>query len=193
MFLFTVTERFGLRDGMILLPGLVEKYVPVGTPITIIRPDKIEIETRIVGINFGSNHIMIEKSVKLDDVPIGSEVWAKKSITYDLTYNNLVDKKLDGADCEIIFQHKGDLHFFITLKLSGVVGIIDNLKQNETPVKLRIDKVPGSYANDLSIQLKNEEIKTYPEVLIFSDKDCVNVIFRSVAKDITYSSKRDDS
>jgi len=194
MFLFQVTEIFNVSSGIILLPGLQNNVVPVGTPITIVRPDKTEIETKITSIYFGTNHITIEKSITKDDIPIGSKVWAKKSITYEMgTYYNLVDKKSEGVNFEILFQHKVDPHFFLTLKLSGVVGIIDNLKHNETPVSLRIDKTPGSYALDLSIQQKSEEIKTYPEASIFSDKECVNVIFRSVAKEITFSGKRDDS
>ena len=194
MFLFQVSETFNLSTGLVLIPKLESNHVPVGTPITIIRPDKSEIETKIIATFFGSNHITIEKLFTKDDVPIGSEVWAKKTITYDdLAHYNLIDKKSDEVNYEIIFQHKLVPQFLLILKLSGVAGIVDNLDKSESPVKLRIDKTIGSYAIDLSIQMKNEEIKTYPEALIFSDKDCVNVIFRGVAKEITYSSRWNES
>lgn len=192
MFLFRVSERFNISNwGLALLPGLGSNFVPVGTPITIVRPDKSEIETRITSIAFdGSNSITIEKSLKKEDVPIGSEVWAKKSITYDLTHYTIIEKNSVGTTCEIIFQHKIDERFLTILKLSGVVGIIDILPLHSAPIKMRIDKTPGSYAFDLSLQLKDDKIKTYHEALIFLDKDCIDFAFRCVAEEITYASER---
>ena len=191
MFLFRVSERFNITDlGLILLPGLKSNYVPVGTPITIIRPDKTEIETRITSITFETKHITIEKSFSKEDVPIGSEVWAKKSITYDLTYYILTEKKSHGSNLEIIFKHKVDHKFLMTLKLSGVVAVTDHLQQNKPITKMRIELSNSSYATDLALQLNDEEIKTYPEVLIFSDAACIDVIFKSVAKEITYNGER---
>jgi hypothetical protein len=191
MFLFAVSERFYITDlGLILLPGFENNYVPVGTPITIIRPDKTKIETKITSVTFETNHITIEKSFSKDDVPIGSEVWANKSITYDLTYYNLLETTFSGIDLEIIFQHKVDHNYFTRLKLSEVADTIDDLKQNKTPARLRIEQTNSSYAAQLASQRKDHKIKYFQEALIFSDTSCLDIIFKCVAKEIKYQSER---
>ena len=76
-YLFAVESTFLVPDsGLVLASGLKVKPVKPGDHIRIILPDKSIIETKIKGVLFLEDWaILIEKSLKKEDVPIGSEVW----------------------------------------------------------------------------------------------------------------------
>jgi hypothetical protein len=187
LFLFKVMETFDLpKIGLALLPGLGETYVPVGTTISIIRPDNSEIETTITSIAFEQNFsITVGKELRKKDVPVGSEIWVKKSLTYDLNHYHLWSKRKVESDFEIIFQHKIEKSFYTSILLTDVAGMRDHISSIPC-LKLRIDMTGGSYVQDLAIQLKNEEIREYAEAFLFTDDKCVNFCFRGVAREITY-------
>jgi hypothetical protein len=60
---------------LILSPGIRDKRVKVGSSIRLIRPDRSIIETKIKGIPFKVDDILVGSNIKKDDVPIGTEVW----------------------------------------------------------------------------------------------------------------------
>jgi len=186
VFLFQISDIYQTTSlGLVLIPGLINKTVPIGTPITIVRPDSSEIETIITSIFFDSSQAFtVEKTLKKEDVPIGSEIWAKRTITYDLSLYTLLNKNAIGTNYEIIFEHINVKKFFLKLMLSQVAGIRDNTKPADSLNRLRIDMISGSYASDLAIQMKNIEVKKFPEALIFLDRDCTNFCFRGVAEKI---------
>ena len=194
MYLFRVSDRFEISDrGLLLLPGSEANYVPVGTQITIVRPDNSQIETKIIGIAFDSSHsVTVEKSLTKEDVPIGSEVWANKSITYNLKHYNLKNKISDGNIYKIVFQHKIDPEFFMILKLSRVIDIMDHLTEEKVPLKLKIEPTNTSNTNELTLHNKTEELQSF-EALIFVDEDCASIVFRGTADEIVYSGTRQHS
>jgi len=77
--LFKVQNQFVITGhGLILTPGLGDnvKYVSIGTKIKLIKPDKSEVITTILGITFeGNNDILISSEFSKTDIPIGTEVW----------------------------------------------------------------------------------------------------------------------
>lgn len=77
MFLFKVEETFLITGkGLILTPGFSDETILIGTKIKLVRPDNSSIKTTVQGITFGPlRHMLIEKSIKKSDVPIGTEVW----------------------------------------------------------------------------------------------------------------------
>jgi hypothetical protein len=186
--LFKITDCFYLsKVGLVLLPGLGDKAVPIGTPITIVRPDSSEIETKVISIFFDSSYpITIEKSIQKEDVPIGSEVYAKKSLTYDLSYFNFLSQGHNGKDYEITFEHKAFKNFATKLKLLNISLIDDNLQDKTAVARLRINMAPGKDSGELVKREKTSEMGRYPEVQIFIDNDCRTICFRGVAKEIEF-------
>ncbi len=77
MLLFTVEQIFLITGrGVVLLPGLGKKFVRVGTPIRLVRPDKSTLDTKICGIGFNEFHdILLGQEVRKEDVPVRTEVW----------------------------------------------------------------------------------------------------------------------
>jgi hypothetical protein len=76
MLLFKVEETFLLtRIGLVLTPGPANNTAKISAKIRLIRPDKTIIDTKISGINFQTNNIVIKDNLKKEDVPIGTEVW----------------------------------------------------------------------------------------------------------------------
>jgi len=77
--LFIVEETFLITGlGLVLTPGPGDKVklAKVGTKIKLVRPDKTELETVIIGIMFESQHdIAISSKLSRKDVPYGTEVW----------------------------------------------------------------------------------------------------------------------
>ncbi len=76
-FLFTVKQSFLLSGkGLMLIPGLSDKNISVGSKIILIKPDRTVIKTVIKGISSaGERGILIGDSFKKEDIPIGTEVW----------------------------------------------------------------------------------------------------------------------
>jgi hypothetical protein len=79
-FLFKVKERFVISDrGLVLTPGVDEdkiKSIKTGTEIRLVKPDKSEIKTLIIGISFNSeSNILLPLTITKDEVPVGTEVW----------------------------------------------------------------------------------------------------------------------
>jgi hypothetical protein len=63
-------------QGLLLIPGLSDKYISVGSKILLIKPDKTKIRTIIKGISSaGERGILIGDNLNKDDIPIGTEVW----------------------------------------------------------------------------------------------------------------------
>ena len=76
MFLFKVENVFMITGwGLILVPGLGDKYVKAGSAIKLVRPDGSILRTKITGIIFESHDISIGRDIEKKDVPIGTEVW----------------------------------------------------------------------------------------------------------------------
>lgn len=77
MLLFTVEQVFLITGrGVVLLPGLGEKPVRVGTPVRLVRPNQSTLDTKICGIGFNEfRDILLGPEVRKEDVPIGTEVW----------------------------------------------------------------------------------------------------------------------
>ncbi len=77
MLLFIVEQAFLITGrGVVLLPGLGEKYIPVGSPIRLVRPDGSTLDTKIRGIGFNEFHdILVGQELRKEDVPIGTEAW----------------------------------------------------------------------------------------------------------------------
>ncbi|MCG8700138.1 MAG: hypothetical protein MI922_18930 [Bacteroidales bacterium] len=64
--------------GLILIPGIEDKApkINVGDKVKLIRPDKSELFSKIIGItSTGGINIMIENKYKKEDIPIDKEVW----------------------------------------------------------------------------------------------------------------------
>jgi hypothetical protein len=77
-FLFKVEDRFVISDrGLILTPGLGDKvkFVKTGLEIRLMRPDKSEVTTSIIGITFESSHNILIPLTMKHEVPVGTEVW----------------------------------------------------------------------------------------------------------------------
>jgi len=182
MFLFTITEKFDLSFGIVLLPGLIDKRVPVGTEITIVRPDKTEIETKITGIIFGSNHISVEKSVLTNDIPVGSEVWANKSINHSLSHYSMLKKCISENDIQIYFRHKVDPLYSTILKLSGVIEFHDDLDESQGLKSLNIQP----------INTEKGELMNCFEVNILSNQWQNANLFKCIARGASYESERLD-
>jgi hypothetical protein len=80
MLLFIVEQVFTITDrGVVLLPGLGENVVRIGTPIRLVRPDKSVLDTKIAGITFETRDILVGPEVRKEDVPVGTEVWTIES------------------------------------------------------------------------------------------------------------------
>lgn len=77
MMLFIVEERYMLTNiGLALLPGPGNTRVKVGDKIKIVRPDSTAIESVIVAIAFhDKKSLVVDRTIKKEDVPPGSEVW----------------------------------------------------------------------------------------------------------------------
>jgi hypothetical protein len=75
--LFIVDQTFNVTGrGLILTPGMGDKYTPIGSRIKLIRPDKSVMETTIRGISFDQyRNIMVGEELTKEDVPAGTEVW----------------------------------------------------------------------------------------------------------------------
>jgi hypothetical protein len=104
----------------------------------------------------------------------------------DLDNYKIQSKISLGNNLKIIFAARSDGRPNKVLELSEVVGFIDLTTENNAIVTLRIDPPGGSYNLDLSLRLQRPDVREYPEVLIFLDKDCVNLCFRAVAKNIVF-------
>ncbi len=94
MYLFTVTQTFNITSrGLILLPGLGDHIVRVGSSIRLVRPDKTELFTKIKGITFeGTRDILIEEHISKNEVPIGTEVWLVENKHSETTPKQLVER-----------------------------------------------------------------------------------------------------
>ena len=189
MFLFQITEIVELDIGLVLMPGLVDQYVPVGTQITIVRPDKTEIEAKITGIYFGSNRVTIDKPALNWDIPIGSEVWAKTSITYDLTRYIFLDLEVSGSNMNIIFQHKIDPGFLIAFELSDTIVDINRLGKNTCASMLKIQLVNAHSSETIFNKPVAGRAKDFREVIIYSDLTDLEVVFKCTTKSIRSSNK----
>jgi hypothetical protein len=76
MLLFIVEQVFLITGrGVTLLPGLGKNFVPVGTQIKLVRPDKSVLHTKIAGITFETRDILVGPEIRKEDIPIGTEVW----------------------------------------------------------------------------------------------------------------------
>ena len=77
--LFKVKDRFYINDlGLILTPGIGDMVyeIKTGNKVKLIRPDKSELDSKIIGISTaGGFNILLDKRLKKDDVPIETEVW----------------------------------------------------------------------------------------------------------------------
>lgn len=83
--LFTVTDTFLIRArGLVLVPGIVpigDERFRIGDPLRLIRPDGLEIETAVGGLEMFTGTTKPDMPVLLggfskEDVPIGTEVWS---------------------------------------------------------------------------------------------------------------------
>jgi hypothetical protein len=76
MLLLTVEQVFLITGrGIVVLPGLGDNVVRVGTRVRLVRPDKSTLDTNICGIGFNTLDILLGPEVRKEDVPIGTEVW----------------------------------------------------------------------------------------------------------------------
>ena len=79
MLLFIVENKFSMTGrGLILTSGLGDKvkFITTGTKIKLIRPDKSELLTTIIGNTFEGNHdILINSELNNEEIPAGTEVW----------------------------------------------------------------------------------------------------------------------
>jgi hypothetical protein len=81
MLLFTVDQVFLVTGGVVLLPGLGQNCVRVGTYIRLVRPGKSTLDTKICGIGFNEFHdILLGPEVQKEDVPVGTEIWTIESL-----------------------------------------------------------------------------------------------------------------
>lgn len=75
-YLFTVEKTFTIADrGIMLVAAPNDKPFKPGNKIKLVLPGKTEIETQIVAVVFETRDIIIDKNIRKEDVPIGTEVW----------------------------------------------------------------------------------------------------------------------
>jgi len=107
-------------------------------------------------------------------------------MTIEIDKYYLVSKILLGINLKLFLQNHLDNNDRKVLELKEVVGIIENSLNKEQLKILRIDDNGNSYAHDLSLRLQNAEIKTFKEVFIFTDANCVNYCFRASARSVDF-------
>lgn len=76
-FLFKIKDTFYIKDMGLLLSSnsKVElKSLDFMSKLKLIRPDKSELETSVIGINWQNGDLVVSKLQK-KDVPIGTEIW----------------------------------------------------------------------------------------------------------------------
>ena len=103
----------------------------------------------------------------------------------DLVKYDIVSKIFLGTDLRLTFQNRHDLNDKKLLQLDNVAGFID-LLDNKQLIWLRIDDNAGSYNFDLSMRLKRSEIKSFKEIFLFTDSECVNFSFRASAEQVIF-------
>jgi translation elongation factor EF-Tu-like GTPase len=76
-YLFTVENIFLITyRGLVVTSGPKNRIVRIGDRIQLILPDKSVIQTKIKGLEFHENWAaLLEKGLRKEDVPIGTEVW----------------------------------------------------------------------------------------------------------------------
>jgi hypothetical protein len=104
----------------------------------------------------------------------------------------IVSRIFLGSDLKIVFKNVTGTTEDKVLELREVAGFIDTISKGQTVQTLRIDNEGGSYNLDLSLRLKRNEINSFQEVFLFTDKTCVNFCFRAVAKSIKFRDRTEN-
>lgn len=87
----------------------------------------------------------------------------------DLDNYEIIFKISLGSNLKIIFRNLIDTTDMKILELKEVAGFIDTTTSSKKIQTLRLDDEGGPYNLDLSLRLRCEEIKSFPEVFIFLD------------------------
>ncbi len=90
------------------------------------------------------------------------------------------------SDLSLFFDSIGKSESRHVLYCKNVIAFFDLIVQKDDCKVVRIDRQGGTFNMDLSIRLKNEEIRSFPEVFIFKDDECVDFVFRCVSEEITW-------